>query len=157
MAVGLDLDIRPARSEDILSIVCLLADDPLGATREDASEPLLEDYRLAFEAIILDCRTKLVVAECAEAGILGCLQLTTIPGLSHRGLTRALIEDVRVDARFRGKGIGRQMLEWAIGEAQRSGCRMVQLFVHETRSDARGFYTGLGFEQVHAGLRLRLP
>jgi ribosomal protein S18 acetylase RimI-like enzyme len=150
------IQIRPARREDLLAIVRMLADDPLGRDREMVAEPLSDVYLRAFEDLTADPRNALVVAEGAEGTVLGCLQLTFIPGLSYRGAERALIEDVRVDARHRGRRIGHRMLEWAITEARLRRCRLVQLFVHETRTEAHRFYGDLGFRHHHSGMRLYL-
>ncbi|WP_368905275.1 GNAT family N-acetyltransferase [Taklimakanibacter lacteus] len=69
---------------------------------------------------------------------------------------RALIEDVRVARAHRGHKIGHRLLEWAISEARRRHCRLIELFVHETRSSARRFYSQLGLKDSHRGMRLPL-
>ena len=148
--------IRPARRDDTTAIIRLLADDDLGRSRENTAEPLAPTYFAAFEAIANDDRNILVVAEAADGDILGCLQLTIIPGLSYQGAERALIEDVRVDSRYRNRKIGHRLLNWAVDEARRRNCCLVELFVHETRGDARRFYRGLGFADSHSGMRLKL-
>jgi ribosomal protein S18 acetylase RimI-like enzyme len=93
----------------------------------------------------------------ANRGVIGTLQLTFIPGLSHRGGWRAQIEGVRVAAEFRSSGIGRRMFLWAIERAQDRGCRMVQLTSDKSRQDAIRFYEKLGFVASHEGLKLHLP
>ena len=90
-----DITIRPARREDVPAIVALLADDPLGRTRETATDPLPSAYRRAFDDIAAQPGNFLLVAE-RDGTIAGCLQLTVIPGLSRHGLKRGLIEAVRV-------------------------------------------------------------
>jgi hypothetical protein len=89
------LKIRDGVEADLPAIVALLADDALGRLREDTSTPLNAAYRAAFAAIAADENQRLVVA-VAEAEVVGCLQLTFIPGLSRLGLWRGQIESVRV-------------------------------------------------------------
>jgi GNAT superfamily N-acetyltransferase len=48
------------------------------------------------------------------------------------------------------------MMAWAIAEACRHGCGLVQLTSDKTRPDARRFYTQLGFVASHEGMKLRL-
>ena len=48
------LSFRRARAADLLDIVRMLADDPLGATRERYVRPLPESYARAFRAIEQD-------------------------------------------------------------------------------------------------------
>jgi ribosomal protein S18 acetylase RimI-like enzyme len=146
--------IRRARREDVGMIVKMLADDPLGSARERIEDPLPPCYFRGFEAIEKDSNIQLVVAE--EGGsIVGCLQLCVLPGLSSQGAPRALIEDVRVARHCRSRGIGEQLVQWAIAEAQARDCKLVELFTHNTRVDAQRFYKRLGFQASHVGMTRR--
>lgn len=133
----------------------MLADDALGATREDARLPLDAGYARAFAAIAEDPNQFLAVAEQGGA-VVGTLQLTFIPGLSHKGGWRGQIEAVRVAASQRGQGLGERMMRWAVGECRARGCRMVQLSTNMTRTDAHRFYERLGFSRSHFGYKLDL-
>ena len=145
--------VRAATAEDIPAIVAMLADDPLGATREtDASSP---GYSMAFEEISLDPNQKLVVGEIGGE-VVATMQLTIIPGLSRGGSKRALIEAVRVRGDQRGLGLGRQLIMWAIAEARACGCMVIQLTSDRSRTDAHRFYASLGFETSHVGMKLML-
>jgi GNAT superfamily N-acetyltransferase len=66
------------------------------------------------------------------------------------------VESVRVDAKFRGKGIGREMMLWAIERAKEKGCISMQLTTNNDRVDAHRFYEGLGFSKSHIGMKLKL-
>ena len=146
---------RLARAEDVPAIVAMLADDPLGATREVLADPLPESYHTAFEAIDTSPENELIVAETGDQ-VVGCLQLTYIPGLSRQGALRAQIESVRVSSAVRSKGLGASMIEWAVDRAKDRGCAIVQLTSDASRSDARRFYERLGFEASHIGLKRSL-
>jgi len=146
--------IRRTRRDDVTVIVGMLADDPLGSARERIEDPLPPCYFRGFEAIEKDSNIQLVVAE--EGGsIVGCLQLCVLPGLSSQGAPRALIEDVRVARHCRSRGIGEQLVQWAIAEAQARDCKLVELFTHNTRVDAQRFYKRLGFQASHVGMTRR--
>ena len=146
---------RAASAADLPAIVALLAADELGRGREDARLPLDRRYVSAFAAIQDDPNQLLAVAE-ADGEVVGCLQLSFIPGLSRLGAWRAQIESVRVAPSMRGQGLGATMIGWAIDEARRRGCALVQLTSDKSRSDARRFYEGLGFVASHEGLKLAL-
>ncbi|MGP3924360.1 GNAT family N-acetyltransferase [Streptomyces sp. 8N616] len=148
-----DLVIRQAVPGDIPAIVAMLADDPLGARRETPGD--LAPYHHAFERLAADPNQKLVVAE-REGRPVGTLQLTLIPGLSHRGSTRSVIEAVRVHADERGNGLGTRLIEWAVEESRRQDCQLVQLTSDATRGDAHRFYERLGFTGSHIGFKLKL-
>jgi ribosomal protein S18 acetylase RimI-like enzyme len=108
----------------------------------------------AFEAVEKDPNIQLVVAEEGGA-VIGCLQLCILPGLSSQGASRALIEDVRVASHRRSRGIGEQLVQWAIAQARARQCRLVELLTHNTRVDAQRFYKRLGFASSHVGMTLR--
>ncbi|NYI66273.1 GNAT superfamily N-acetyltransferase [Spelaeicoccus albus] len=149
--------LRRAAIEDVRGIVELLSDDPLGNTREDvAGEADLGPYRRAFHLIDADPAQLLVVATTRSDEMVGTLQLSTIPGMSRRGALRAQIEAVRVAQAYRSQGLGAAMFEWAIAEARRRGCILVQLTTDKTRLDAHRFYERLGFVASHEGLKLNL-
>lgn len=147
---------RKASSVDLPAIVALLSDDPLGATREVASETIDQAYLDAFAAIDADSNQLLVVAVDDGDGVIGCLQLSFIPGLSRTGMWRGQIESVRIAAGHRGDGLGATMIEWAIGQARNRGCGLVQLTSDKRRPDAIRFYEKLGFVASHQGLKLDL-
>ena len=147
--------IRPARRDDVSIIVAMLADDPLGSGRERFEDPLPPAYFRAFDAVERDANIQLVVAEDGDGGVVGCLQLCILPGLSSQGASRGLIEDVRVAAHCRSRGIGEQLVQWAVAEAQASGCKLVELLTHNSRVDAQRFYVRLGFAPSHVGMTCR--
>lgn len=60
--------------------------------------------------------------------------------------TKAWIEDVVIDAPFRGKGLGRQLLEHLIAEARLKAVS-INLTSHPKRQAANHLYQSLGFEQ----------
>lgn len=148
--------LRQATAEDVPTIVELLAADQLGATRDVAADADdLAPYQQAFSAIDDDPAHLLVVAT-ADAGIVGTMQLSFLPGLARRGALRAQIEAVRVHANYRNRGLGAAMIMWAVDEARRRGCALVQLTTDKSRVDAHRFYSRLGFTASHEGLKLRL-
>ena len=149
------LILRDAKRGEVPAIVRMLADDPLGGTREHAEEPLPRAYYEAFDATAKNPDNRLLVAEI-DGEIVGTLQLVFIRGLSRLGATRAQIEAVRTAASNRGAGLGRQMLLAAIEMARERGCAMVQLTTDKSRADAHRFYESLGFVTSHDGLKLTL-
>ena len=149
------LDIRDATPADLPAIIAMLADDALGSVREDASLPLDPAYLAAFEAIDSDPNQQLVVAEL-ESAIVGTLQLSFLPGLSYKGAWRGQIEAVRIARRQRGRGLGAQVIGWAVDRCRARGCHLVQLTSNSVRLDAHRFYERLGFSKSHAGFKLTL-
>ena len=146
---------RPAIRKDVPAIVRMLADDELGAQREQLETPLSQSYYNAFEAIESDPNQELIVAEL-DGEVIGTLQLMFLPSISYQGRTRAQVESVRVVQQLRGQGIGADMMKWAIECARQRGCHMMQLTSHKSREDAHRFYEKLGFTQSHVGMKINL-
>ncbi|MHB0769668.1 N-acetyltransferase family protein [Bradyrhizobium sp. 5.13L] len=148
------VSVRPARREDVAAIVAMLADDHLGRARERVEDPLPASYYEAFARVERDPNLALVVAESAGR-VVGCLQLAILPGISSQGGVRGLLEDVRVASDCRSRGIGEQLVQWALTEARARGCNLVELLTHQTRIDAQRFYKRLGFTASHVGMTVR--
>src|SRR5207247_7960605 len=97
--------------------------------------PLPAAYGDAFDDLAAYRGNFLIVAEAAGA-VIGCLQLTIIPGLSHCGTSRGQIEGVRIAAPWRGRGAGERLVRHAIEVARREGCGLVQLTSDNSRAAA---------------------
>ncbi len=149
------LAFREARRGDLEALIAMLADDDLGAAREDGSSPPNARYTEAFAAIESDPNNELIVAEYAGEPV-GMLQLTFIPYLSRLGSRRCLVESVRVRKDCRGRGFGRALLQRAIARATEKNCKMVQLTSDKTRGEALRLYRSLGFTASHEGFKLEL-
>jgi GNAT superfamily N-acetyltransferase len=146
--------VRRAVADDVAAIVSLIADDQIGQDRDGGD---LSPYMKAFAAIDANPSQLLVVVTDTAGVIVAAPQLTFILGLARRGGLRAQIEAVRVSQQLRGQGIGAALLAWAIQEASRRGCALVQLTSDKRRYEAHRFYGRLGFIASHDGFKLRLP
>jgi len=151
----MNLKFRQATREDLPEIVRMLADDFLGSRRERYENPLPESYLKAFEEIDADKNNELIVAD-ADGAIVGALQLTLTPSISFQGGKRATVESVRVDEKLRGRGIGRELMLYAIDRAREADCISMQLTTNAERADAHRFYENLGFQKSHLGMKLKL-
>jgi GNAT superfamily N-acetyltransferase len=148
-----DVIFREAVRADLPAIIALLADDVLGKARDFTEVDAA--YEKAFADIDADPRNQLIVADSAGE-VVGCMQVTYLPGLGRHGAERSLIEAVRVRSDLRGRGVGREMMAWAIDQARQRGCALVQLTTDKSRADAHRFYRNLGFVASHEGMKLTL-
>lgn len=147
--------IRDATEEDIGAIAAL----SIAGTVEPARYPPLDlsdpGYLIAFKAIDADPNHRLIVADL-EGEVIGCMQISFIPGIPGGGAWRGQLENVHVHSDFRGQGIGAMMTQWAIALCRDRGCDRVQLTSNKKRKDAHRFYERLGFEATHQGFKLKL-
>ena len=150
--------VRRATEDDLPAVIALMADDGIGKSREDLSTPLNPGYRAAFAALAADPHQLLaVLVDDAGGGeLIGCLQLTFIPGLSRLGAWRCQVESVRIASQRRDQGLGHVLFDWVFAECRKRGCQLVQLTTDKRRTDARRFYEQLGFTASHEGMKITL-
>lgn len=146
---------RLATEADLPEIVRLLADDHLGGSRERYTDPLPTEYGLAF-AGLQKIGAEVILAEDGDGRVIGCLQLLVLPGLGSLGKRRAQIEAVRIESSLRGKGLGSQLIGYAVTRAKEKGCKLVQLTSDNSRQGAHRLYERLGFRASHVGMKLYL-
>lgn len=149
----MNLTIREATRADLPAILELAAQDSMSHAFE-ASSPAPE-YERALDEIQAHPDHRVVVAEL-DGEIAGTMQISYLPGLGFGGRWRAQIEAVRVRRELRSRGIGGEMMQWAIDRARARGCCLVQLTTNRERTDAHRFYTRLGFQPTHLGMKLYL-
>lgn len=145
--------LREARREDVPVIVAMLADDDLGKAREQLTD--MTPYLRALDLIQSNPHNWQYVWD-ENGEVLGCLQLTVIPGLSQQGAWHAQIEGVRTLGSRRGSGVGKKMMAGIMEIARKKGCKSMQLLTNKSRVDAQRFYRTLGFEQSHEGMKVKL-
>lgn len=146
--------LREARRDDIRRIIEMLADDEVARGRESLSGDLAP-YHTAFDAIAADPNNTLYVWD-EDGAVMGCLQLTFLPGMSYGGRWIAQVEGVRVDRSLRGLGIGEKMMDTIVAKSRERGCKYLQLTTNKQRLDAQRFYERLGFVMSHEGMKLAL-
>ncbi|MDR6721687.1 GNAT superfamily N-acetyltransferase [Paenibacillus amylolyticus] len=149
------MDFREATLGDLSKIVQMLADDELGKIRERYETPLPDSYVKAFEAIDSDPNNELIVA-CLGEEIVGVLQITFTPYITHQGGWRATVEGVRTVSSERGKGLGSKLILRAVERAKARNCHLIQLTTDKKREDALRFYERLGFVATHEGMKMKL-
>lgn len=148
--------IRPATIADVERIVRLAnAGGPDNQPRQILPGVLPQEYFIAFKRISADPGQALMVAEC-NGIVVGTFHLTFLTYLAGAGREDCLIEAVHVDQAYRSKGIGSQMMKWAIETAKKRNCRRLQLTSDKKRQDAHRFYERLGFILSHEGAKLSL-
>lgn len=144
------ITFREARRDDVGDVLALLADDYLGQTREqDSIGPYLE----AFDRMQTEGGNTLIVGEDSEGAIIATYQITFISGLSLSAARRAQVESVRITSQMRGHGLGARMFADVETRARDAGCRLIQLTMNNSRTDAHRFYEGLGFIPSHIGFK----
>jgi len=147
------MKVRLATQEDLPDILRMLFQDQ--ATHSDELGHRAPCYAEALREMQASGSSATYVAEL-DRRVVGTFMLTFIRHLLRQGSLVAQIEAVRVEAPLRGRGLGAEMMRWAIEEARRRGCSRVQLTTNNARKDAHRFYERLGFRATHLGMKLPL-
>ena len=130
-----DLAFRHATKADLPFMVHLITIDDVATSTDDWADANAPHYEQALAAIAADPNQAVYIAELDGVPV-GTFQLTFIPGIMRRGMWRGLIESVHVSPEHRNKGLGKDMMGWAIEQCRAHGCGMVQLTSNKQRVDA---------------------
>lgn len=127
----------------------------MGGHGDTTEASAFEDYLRAFHMIDASGNEQLFVAE-SQGEVVGTFQILFNRTLTGRGSLSMIIEAVQTRSDMRGQGIGARMIDYAIEEARRRDCRLVQLTSNAARVDAHRFYERLGFSKSHLGFKMKL-
>lgn len=119
-------------------------------TRKYTSEEL--------EAIISDDERPIFVAE-SDGEVLGyafCVFQMYVNNNILTDVKTLYVDDLCVDEKARGRGIGRELYNFAVGYAKETGCYNLTLNVWADNTSALGFYEALGLHKQKIGMELIL-
>ena len=142
----MDINIRPARTDDTDEIIALLMDIALLHSRGrpdlfSAGSPKYSPAELAD--IFKNPETPVFVAADENNRAVGYVFCRLMinpahgPSRKHKSL---FIDDLCVDKGLRGTGVGSAILEKAAGFARENGCEFLELNVWEFNENAVKFY-----------------
>jgi GNAT superfamily N-acetyltransferase len=137
-----NLLIRRATEHDLQSLLSLLGQPDMDG---DGVIPLAE-AREVFRRVSADVNHEIYVA-LTDSGVVGTFTLLIVNHLSHRGARSLIIEDVVVQTNWQGKGVGRQMMEFAVARGKQLHCYKLVLSSSLRRERAHEFYEHLGFQK----------
>ena len=151
-------NIRKYTDEDFDQLVNLLHDDDLGKSRESIDEKSNSSYLNAISEITANDNFDIyVMTDEASDRLIGCFQIMFLPHVSFQGMRRCQVESVRVRSDLRGKGLGTELMKYAINLSKEKGCGIFQLTSNKNRIEkAHKFYKNLGMESTHEGYKLYL-
>lgn len=142
--------IRRAEISDITEMVELLCE--LFAIEDDFTIDR-EKHRRGL-TLLLDNPDSIVLVALQEDRVIGMASVQPLISTAI-GERVGLIEDVVIMSCFRGRGIGKNLMERLIEETQKAGMKRLALGADERNHKAIAFYQTLGFTTSHMGLMYR--
>ena len=121
------IDIRNSRPSDGQRLVSIWR-SAVAATHDFVDPVDLEAIDREVRAFLPECPVWLAVDDADQ-------------GIGFMGLTGSRIESLFIDARYRGIGVGRRLVEFALASN-----KVLTTEVNEQNDQAVGFYCHLGFE-----------
>lgn len=112
--------------------------------QEAEFEPNSEAQRKALSKIILDPKIGIVLVARNDEQILGMINLLFTESTAL-GSKVAILEDMVVLSKSRGEGVGSQLIDYAINEAKKEGCKRITLLTDIENTKAQSFYQKKGF------------
>ena len=144
MATGQDIGelvIRGATTGDCRALEDLI--DQLGYHPAEAE--------IAERLATMEREGRLVLVAEVDGEVVGCLS-TSVMRVLHRPAPVGRISMMVVDAALRGRGIGAALVRAAERALTASGCGLVEVTSHQSRTDAHRFYERLGYERTSVRL-----
>ena len=136
------INVRKANREDLKDILQIYAEPDIDNGR-------ILDIRSAesvLDKMQLYPNYSLYVAT-VDKQIVGSFAMLIMDNLAHMGAPSAIVEDVVVHSKWRGQGIGRLMIRYAMEKAREEKCYKLSLSCNINRDRAHRFYESLGFEK----------
>ena len=106
----------------------------------------IEHAQFTFNKIKSYPNYKIYVA-MIDDDIVGTFALAIMDNLAHLGAPSGLVEDVVVKANMQNKGIGKEMMKYAMDCCRNCGCYKLALSSNLKRENAHHFYESLGFKK----------
>ena len=130
------IEVRPCTTEDAVAVSALLGELWYEVSPEAAAERMRRLNETASDPTF-------IASEDGQP--LGLIALHRCHMIQYRTPV-VRITALVVDHRARRRGIGRLLIDHALGWAEQTGCQLVELTSALNRADAHAFYRELGFE-----------
>lgn len=136
------LTIRKANRDDLKDILVIYAEPDI----DNGNVLDLNSAQVMIDKMKLYPNYTLYVA-VTDNQVAGSFALLIMDNLAHMGAPSAVVEDVVVHSKWRSRGIGSNMIRFAMEKAKEAKCYKLALSCSINRDRAHKFYESLGFEK----------
>lgn len=139
-----------ATTADIPDLISLLFD--LFSIEKDFNSDSAKQQKGLALVIENKVSATIQVARNADDKVIGMVSAQLVMS-TEQGATSAWIEDMVVNAKYRGKGIGKQLLNNALAWTKNKGATRAQLLVDVANTDAISYYQHLNWDSTQLQAR----
>ena len=138
--------IRPCTAGDIPHLLPMVQ----ALARHHGDNPTVTEDSLARNVLGPAPWIILILAEAEGGGLVGYTALSPLMQL-HAGVRGMDMHHLFVRPDFRGRGVGRALVDGALTAARDRACRYMMVGTHPDNSAAQQFYRDAGFEAFSGG------
>lgn len=139
----MNVEIRIATNADLDQLIGLLNDL---FTQDIEFEPNYEVQKSGLEKIINNPAIGEILVLQMDHKVIGMVSLLYSISTALGGKV-AILEDMIIDKNYRGKGLGKQLLQEAINFSMKRNCLRITLLTDFNNDIAIKFYEGFGFKK----------
>ena len=145
------LKIREAMSSDVAALLKLYE---LG---DRASDEAFTVEECMAHLAMMHCSPVLRVYVARDGDlVVGTYELLIMENMAKRGRRSGVVEDVMVLPEYRGRGVGKAMMQDAMERCRAAGCYKLTLSSNRMREGAHRFYDALGFTRHGYSFRVEI-
>ncbi|MDQ0375497.1 GNAT family N-acetyltransferase [Cellulomonas humilata] len=127
---------REARADDLPDLLRLYR-------QLHPAEPIADDVAPVLQQILASPGLHLFVLE-VDGAVVATTYLNVIPNLTRQASPYAVVENVVVDERLRGRGLGKEAMAGTLAAAWAAGCYKVMLLTGSRSPATHAFYRSCG-------------
>ena len=120
------------------------------------TSPGVAKMRRALRAVVRN-RDHVLLVAVKDGHIVGTNHVLIFRHLARALRPAAIVENMIVDSRHRGAGVGDELMGTALKIAHRYGCYKLSLTSNRKRTNAHRFYARFGMRHTHFGYTIYLP
>ncbi len=137
--------IGDARQQDIPDLVQLL--DELFSIEQDFTPDHVKQTQGLALLIANSSSASIKIARNEQGKVIGMVSAQLVISTAQ-GAPSAWVEDMVVSVKYRGKGIGKTLLESVLAWAKENGATRAQLLMDISNEPASGYYSHLGWQST---------
>jgi GNAT superfamily N-acetyltransferase len=126
------------------------------AENRTAARPARDEDASAILTTILGQENRRLLVALREGIVVGTADMLLVENLTYGGRPWVIVENVVVDQKHRGQGVGTALVGEVLQRARDAHCCKIQLLSLKHRKDAHKFYRSFGFQTVAEGFRMYL-